>query len=496
MSWLQLLEPSSSAALSDGQVMLDYRDLRAGISARADWLRTLAPQVVALDLPQGLEWVLFDLACAEAGIPCVPLPAYFSADQRQHVMASAGVELVIGDDSGASVLATPFPGITVDRRRVPAVSLPEGTAKITFTSGSTGRPRGVCLSLSQQLATARSLLQICSIRQPVHLAVLPLATLLENIAGVYAPLLAAGTVYVPASQSMGFAGSRLQEPQRFLQTLRAFQPDSMILVPELLQVMLNAAAGGWSPPASLQFIAVGGARVSDRLLQQSRQFGLPVYQGYGLSECGSVVALNTPSANCPGSVGRLLPHLDAEIRNGELVVREAVMLGYLDDHGSWYRTEVATGDLVQRDDHGYFWFRGRRHNRIISSLGRNIHPEWPESELLADGFLRQAVVLGDGRPHCVAIAVPATPTGLPPDFFQGWLERINRTLPDYARIQQCLLLNRPMTVASGLFTANGRPNRNAITHAFAAAVEALYRSGDIVRFVGSEVSQSATCPEI
>ena len=75
-----------------------------------------------------------------------------------------------------------------------AGSVPPGTRKITYTSGTTGNPKGVCLSAANQLNVARSLIEATGLTAPRHLCTLPLATLLENIAGVYAPLLAGGTV--------------------------------------------------------------------------------------------------------------------------------------------------------------------------------------------------------------------------------------------------------------------------------------------------------------
>ena len=82
---------------------------------------------------------------------------------------------------------------------------------------------------------------------------------------------------------------------RLLGTLSREQPNSLILVPELLQVLVVAAERGWQPPASLQFVAVGGAKVSRELLERADAAGIPVYEGYGLSECASVVCLNTPA---------------------------------------------------------------------------------------------------------------------------------------------------------------------------------------------------------
>lgn len=478
MNFRDRLALNNSIALSDGNRSIDYRSLHHAIDERLEWLREQSPRCVALALDNGIEWVLFDLACQICELPCVPVPLFFSASQRAHILQQAGCDLILHNRQGsAEILPGPFKGVFAERTTYPPASLPRGTSKITFTSGSSGTPKGVCLSLDQQLATAEALLSAVDIEQAVHLSVLPLATLLENVAGVYVPLLLGGTVYLPALESLGFAGSRLQSPQLFIKTLELYQPDTLILVPELLQLLLHAIHLGWQAPRSLRFIAVGGARVAGTLLEAALASGLPVYQGYGLSECGSVVALNTLRDNRIGSIGKVLSHVSTVIQQGELRVRGNTMLGYLDDPFSWAQDEVRTGDLVSQDEQGFLWFEGRRCNQLTSSFGRNINPEWPESELLSGSQLKQAVVLGDARPHCIAILVPARP--LSDRQLADWLALINARLPDYAQVKQCLVLDRPMDSTLSLYTDNGRPNRRAIFQHFSAAISHLYNSPDI-----------------
>ncbi|MGB5325560.1 MAG: AMP-binding protein [Pseudomonadales bacterium] len=472
MSWSKLLSPTGDTALSDGVHSLDFSELMAAVRARAEWLTEQAPQCVGLDLDNGIEWVVFDLACAEAGIPCVPIPRFFSATQRAHTLMSSGVELIVCDAQCGDGKSTPFNNIAcVSQRRQP-VALPHCTAKITFTSGSTGRPKGVCLSTAQQLASAKAVNKALHLSKPVHLCLLSLSTLLENIAGVYAPLLSQGTVYVPNSESLGFSGSRLSVPEKLLRCITDFKPDTLILVPELLRVLIDASLSGWRAPKSLQFVAVGGARVAPAMLEQAWACGLPVYQGYGLSECGSVVCLNTPDDNRTGAIGRPLSQIQTELRDGELVLSGNTFLGYLGDPASWNQSQVLTGDLVSQDTDGMLWFHGRIRNQIVSSFGRNISPEWPESELLSDGSFSQAVVLGNDRPYCVAIVMPANPLG-ELDIANA-LNRVNARLPDYAQVKQCLVLDTPMSSSNQLFTANGRPNRCAINGAFSSHIESLY----------------------
>ena len=127
----------------------------------------------------------------------------------------------------------------------------------------------------------------------------------------------------------------------------------MVLVPELLRawcasLMLSQERA----PQSLRVVAVGGAKTPPEVIALAADLGLPAYEGYGLSECGSVVALNTPGAVRAGTVGRPLPGLDVKIIDGEITVAGPnVMSGYLGKElhkGRW-----ATGDLGDIDEDGF-----------------------------------------------------------------------------------------------------------------------------------------------
>ncbi|HEX4881133.1 MAG TPA: AMP-binding protein [Porticoccaceae bacterium] len=476
--------------LSQGDRCIDAAGLLAAIERAAATLAAADVRVLALAMPDGPDWLAVDLACALAGVVSIPVPPFFSPRQIAHLLEAAAVDAIAGQIGSAGQLdstgqlgstagaadfrpaAMLLPGVALARRAlVPAAGIPPGTAKITFTSGSTGTPKGVCLSLEQQLRVAAGVAAAVGNGGIRHLCALPLATLLENVAGIYAPLLAGGSVeFAPTTaegQPFGIAPARLPA------TLEHCQPQSLILVPELLRGLVAAARAGWIPPRSLRFVAVGGGRVAPELIAAARALGLPVYEGYGLSECGSVVSLNRPGADAPGSVGQPLRHVRVATRDGELVVSGNTFLGYLNEPASWHQTEVATDDLGHIDERGFLHVDGRRDHLIVTTQGRNIAPEWLEAELLATGPLRHALVIGHDRPHCAALLWPIS-AETPAAKLAEHLAHVNAGLPGYARIRAWRRMREPLTADSGLITGNGRLRRTLVAARFAECIDSLY----------------------
>ncbi|MBY0243755.1 MAG: AMP-binding protein, partial [Burkholderiaceae bacterium] len=210
------------------------------------------------------------------------------------------------------------------------------------------------------------------------------------------------------------------------------------------------------------------ALLSHTALEQS---GLPVFEGYGLTECCSVVALNLPGRERPGSVGQPLPHRPVRIAaDGEIEVGgvPAPYLGQLASTDDW----LATGDLGHLDQDGFLYIDGRKKDILITGYGRNVSPEWPEAALLGSGLLAQAVVLGDGQPWLAALLVPASDR-LTPAQLQQAVELANRDLPDYAQVRRWTVAP-PFTAANGLATPNGRPRRALIAQQHATLISSLF----------------------
>lgn len=474
-------------AQGDREVLRDYRQSLSASETLArvqDWASQLKPcRVLALLADNSADWVLADLAALNAQVALLPIPNFFSPTQTLHVLQQTGADAILTDQTDAVmalklgfVLENTMGSLCLLRRSVVAVALPAGTAKISFTSGSTGTPKGVCLSACGLMATATSIrAQLAHLRIERHLVVLPLTLLLENTAGVYAGLLSGACVHLPALASLGWLGMAGFNPAALMKTTQVLTPQTMILVPELLKAWsLYLNMTNQKAPTSLQFVAVGGARVDPSLLQQARQRGIPAYEGYGMTECGSVVSMNLPGDEGAG-VGRPLPHVEVTIQAGEIHLKTATFLGYVDtdidaEPPTALSANFASGDLGRMDEEGHLHLSGRCKNLLITSFGRNVSPEWVESVLLAQAPIAQALVLGDGQASLSAVLVPFA--GVTSEQIQHAVVLANATLPDYARISSWIQ-SEPFTLQNALATGNGRAVRSTISTRYACALFAV-----------------------
>lgn len=478
-------QPQAVALHGETQI-LSYALLEVTVDHLADHLRQIKPRALGLLMDNGPAWVVADLAAAKANIPVVPLPGFFTALQLQHTLDDAGVDTIWTDQPGRlATLDEPLEAHAIEiagsyltvlqRQTRHAVSLPEFISKVTYTSGTTGQPKGVCLHGETLQAVAQSLFDATAMNElDRHLCVLPLATLLENLAGVYVPLLAGATILLPSLASLGFSGAARMDVVPFYRLLHESEASTVILTPQILQALVEHIEYGASHLPALRFVAVGGAPVSPLLLARAAECDLPVFEGYGLSECGSVVAVNSPGQERPGSVGRPLPHVQVRVANdGELMVHGPVASGYLGDtlYSDPLR-ELASGDLGYLDDDGYLYLTGRKKNLFITSYGRNVAPEWVERELCVQPGIAQAAVFGDGRPWNVAVIVPSADSS--PAIIHQALINANRRLPDYAQVRDWVCASEPFTPANDQYTATGRPRRAAIWQAYADQIEAVY----------------------
>jgi len=480
---------SPRTAIHDDRQVMDYAALHAAVLSAAAQLDDPSHTVVALGLENGMPWVIGDLALLSSGKTCLPLPPFFTPAQQGHALRNAGAGWLLTDspDRYETLLrqqAIPaartqdinLGGAMVARFRLtlPPASLPSGTAKVTYTSGTTGTPKGVCLSATA-METVADALATATRMTPAdrHLCLLPLATLLENIGGIYAPLLSGGSVIPSAGRQDTDASTTAKGyGEELAGMLNRASATTAILIPQMLHALVAAIESGIPSPETLRFLAVGGAKTPPALLTRAALAGIPVFEGYGLSECASVVTLNTMQANRPGSVGRPLNTGQVKFAgDGEILFEGATFLGYAGEKtkcsGAW-----ATGDIGHIDADGFLYVTGRKRDMFVTSFGRNVSPEWVESELTNQPAIKQAWVHGEARPWNTAV-ITAAP-GATAQTVNDAIASANRNLPGYAQVTRWLPADESFSLQNGELTANGRLRRCAIAERYAARLDNLY----------------------
>ncbi len=438
--WQHARERADETSFQYGDSHLSWSELATRVSGMATALEQ-EPDTIGLALPNGPDYVVADLAAILAGKRLVPIPHFFGAEQIAHIIQDSEIEAMIGGTGHGLPDLEPLLSQTGPARTATA-----GHRRIIYTSGSSGQPKGVIIGEKQISASISALSNaVAASPEDVYLSVLPAAQLLEQICGMFLPVMAgARTVFAPEAMAALFGHA----PGVMAQAFATHRPTMSLLAPKLLTAWLtDMQQGGPKAPDSLRFVAMGGAPASPAMLHQAVAAGIPVFEGYGLSEACSVVALNRVGDNEPGTVGRVLDGLDVVIENGEIVVSgPTVMDGYLHHDAAPCRWK--TGDLGHFEN-GRLVIEGRKDNLIVTAAGRNINPEWIERLLAADPMIAcSALVLDAG---CLTLVVaPMAPITM---------ERIESHLaglPVYARPERLVMVD---PCSSGLIRPAGTPNR-------------------------------------
>ena len=415
-------------------------------------------------------------------------------------------------------------------------------ASIVYTSGTTGRPKGVMLSHRNILFNAEAIAgAVPAYKEDVFLSFLPLSHMLERTAGYYYPMLSGSevvfarsvqtlvedlktvqpTVLISVPRMFERAYSRIEETlskkgalaqhlfrlakdigwQRFEWLQGRGQPLSWgqrLLWPVLHALVVKkilARLGG-----RLRLTISGGGRLDEQIARCFLGFGLPILQGYGLTEASPVVSGNLEHDNVPDSVGPPLPGVKVRLgNNNELLVGgPGVMLGYWQrpdatadtfDAEGWLRT----GDIAEIIDDKIF-IRGRIKDILVTSTGEKVPRVDLEVTIGRDHLFEQVVVVGEGKPFLAALIVLqaeawqglASQLGMDPDHpaslqaaevKSAILQRINAQLhefPAYARIRAVHLTLEPWTIENGLMTSTQKLRRTQIMERLQEVIEALY----------------------
>lgn len=435
----------------------------------------------AIDLDNSPEWVVLDLALLDAKKVNIPIPGFFTNNQVKHLLKDGGVQIVLTYEPEK------FNGV-IDKefnlcgKKIYQVALnnslvnyPVGTVKVTYTSGTTGEPKGVCLDSLAISSVVHSIAQRShGSSTDRHFSVLPLTTLLENIGGLYTTLVYGATAIIYTQESIGIVGSTGINPQKFIQTMNESNPTTTIIIPQMLDVMVSMAESHFDYPKSLRFVAVGGAPISQNILIRAEEIGIPVYEGYGLSEATSVATVNGPDATKMGTVGKALAHVDLKIASdGEVLIKGSIFKGYLGDDKYCLDCDgyLPTGDIGFIDEEGFLTLKGRKKNIFITSFGRNVSPEWVEMELIAQPGLIQAAVFGEGRPWNTAIILANSEVDI-----DKAVQQANACLPDYAKVSTWYRADEPFSLTNNQLTGTARVKRDVIYQAYQQRIKVSYQS--------------------
>jgi long-subunit acyl-CoA synthetase (AMP-forming) len=453
----------SRPIFSDDAVRLSRRELlcRAGALHRE---LPAGANTIGILSANGVDWAVAQVMGVAAGKTVVPLPAFFSREQLAHIARDASVELILCSDGLRPLTASC--GIATQAIESGGEGEPigfvEGFRQIIYTSGSTGHPKGVRLGGGQIGWSTKALASASDASAAdAYLSILPLPLLLETICAVFIPLLIGSRTHFPEQSASIFSAG---QPSSIAALFESARPTGSVLVPQLLGAWVQElSSAGKRAPDSLRFVAVGGAPAPASLVEAAWTAGIPAFEGYGLSECCSVVALNRPEARKNGTVGRPLPQLKVEIDEGEIVVAgPSVMDGYLgspDTAPAW-----RTGDLGMLDAEGYLTVLGRKDNLLVTSFGRNVSPEWIETMLLSDRRVGLCMVFGHGEPFLTALVAPSAAGA---DWFSkaGHDEALNLIsrccagAPSYAVPRDVVVMPLQEVVRLGFMTPNGRFRR-------------------------------------
>ena len=497
---------------------------------------------------QELAYVLADAGARWAVVSAGKLADKLAAAVQQASLQRSVQMIVLGAPTPEGALAWDAFVQAPDERAV-AERLHKLTrdslASLVYTSGTTGDPKGVMLSHGNFLANIEGASGIVELRADDRmLSFLPLAHALERTAGHY------------FAYAHGISVAFAERPDTLAKNMQEAQPTLLVAVPRVLEVVrarllaqvekqpartrrlfrawLNAAMrvrgerkGGLGARVMLAFldplvgkkvrarfggrlrlVVSGGAPLAAEVGRFFDALGIPVIEGYGMTEAAPVISVNPPARKKFGTVGPPLPNVEVQIApDGEILARGPnVMQGYwnkpeatheaLDEEG-W----LHTGDLGRLDEDGYLIITDRKKDILVNSGGENIAPQKIEARLAADEFIAQAVVYGDGKPYLVALIAPereaceawAREEGLPEVPWEQLVAskalkrmlqtRINRLLAGFApheQVRRIHLLAEPLTIESGLVTPTLKIKRKKVYARFHKELEALYKIGEDV----------------
>jgi long-chain acyl-CoA synthetase len=414
-------------------------------------------------------------------------------------------------------------------------------ASIVYTSGTTGFPKGVMLSHMNMLSNAEAAaLKVELGESDISLSFLPLSHTLERTVGYYFSIMVGGITAYARSTALLAEDLQTIRPQALVSVPRIYErvyakvmagldekgekakrlfdlavdvgwkrflyrqgrgswSFSLLLWPLLERLVarkITSKLGG-----RLRVAVSGGAALVPDVSRVFIGLGVPILQGYGLTESSPIISCNTPDNNVPESVGRVVDGVEVKIGdNDELLARGPnIMLGYwnnqeasgriVDDEG-W----LHSGDKARIDEQGNVYITGRIKEIIVLSNGEKVSPSDMEMAITMDPLIEQVMVVGEQKPYLSAVCILdpvywqefASSIGIDPDHPRvleqpevenAVLARIAeqvKMFPGYARIVRIHLSLEPWSVENGLMTPTMKLKRAKVMERLAEPVAKLY----------------------
>ena len=415
-------------------------------------------------------------------------------------------------------------------------------ATIVYTSGTTGRPKGVVLSHGNILWNIRACLDSVACEPDDHfLSFLPISHMLERTVGYYLPMAAGAQVTfnrgIPLlPDDLAFAKPTIivsvpRIYERMFSKINQQLSSSSIIKRALFALCTKAGwkrfqyqqgHRGWHAIQSLfpllkpivankilkklggrlRVAICGGAALSPDVAECFLAMGLPILQGYGLTETSPVLSVNRLDQNHPESVG--LAQSDVELRisdTGELQARcPGVMQGYWENpeatkdsftEDGWLKT----GDLANLDTKGFIRIQGRSKEVLVLANGEMVSPTDVETAITLNPLFEQAMVIGDNRPCLTALIVleqsswealmkswgrRTDPKTLDTDMrlhdhVMSIIDKALKHFPGYVNIRQFTLLSTSWSVENHFLTPTLKLKRNVIQDHFEHVIESMYQ---------------------
>jgi long-chain acyl-CoA synthetase len=430
--------------------------------------------------------------------------------------------------------------------RVPAEVPGDELATIVHTSGTSGNPKGVMLTHRNIVSNVLASLEVAPVyATDVSLSYLPLSHIFERTVGQFAAL------------SSGACIAYAESIETIQQNLLEVRPTVLVTVPRLLEkvygrVMENVN-GAPKPLRKLLHIGMHGRRVGlayrlvDRLVyrkirqglggrirvvvsggsalsREVAQFflnaGVPVLEGYGMTESSPVICVNPPSDIRPGTVGRPISGVSISLADdGELLVSGPnVMRGYYKDEGA---TEEAlqdgwlhTGDIAELVD-GYVRIVDRKKHILVLANGKNVAPAPIESAIAMSPCVSSAILLGDGRPYVTCLISPnlaelrsAAERLQLSDDSREWVQHpevralfareVRARISSFAPFEQpkrAALIAEELSIESGGLTPTLKVRSKIVMERYGAVVEAMYNGIDFIPLDDGDHGTDTKFPE-